>query len=304
MSLRLTLLFPIFAIAASIMAWQQPQWLNSFGSWIIPILMFIMFAMGLTISSADVKRVTQHKTAIAIGVITQYTVMPLTAFVIAKAAGLSNELLIGMVLVGSASGGTASNVICYLARADLALSVSMTLVSTMLAIIALPALSWLYLGQVVPVPVGSMFLSVLKIVLLPLITGFTINHFASAKVKLIQPLLPAITTAAIVLVIAIIVSLNQPKLALISAPILLAVVTHNLIGLSAGYGLAKLLKQDERVSRTIAIEVGMQNSGLAVALAVKYFSPITALPGAIFSIWHNVSGSLLAGYWGKQNNHK
>ncbi len=305
MSHRLTLLFPVFAIAGSALAWQQPQWFSPMANWIIAILMVIMFCMGLTLSGADFRRVYQHKSAVTLGVVLQYTVMPLAAFVIATLAGLPSELLVGLVLVGCASGGTASNVICFLARGDLALSVSMTLVSTLLAVAALPALSWLYLGQAVPVPAAGMMMSVLKIVILPLALGFSLNMFARNAVRTISPYLPLITTAAIVLVIVIIVALNQQKLASISAVLVLAVAAHNFIGLSAGYWGARLLGKNSTVSRTIAIEVGMQNSGLAVALAIKYFSPLTALPGAIFSIWHNISGAFLAAYWSeKEPQHK
>jgi BASS family bile acid:Na+ symporter len=299
-SQRLTSLFPLLAVIASVLAWQQPHWFNQFGSWIVPTLALIMFAMGLTLSKADFARVMNRKSAVALGVTIQFTVMPLIAFLLARILGLSNELVIGMVLVGSASGGTASNVICYLARADVALSISMTLVSTLVAVIALPFLSWLYLGQVVPVPVSGMFVSVLKIVLAPLLIGIALNHFARATVDRLIPCLPIVTTAAIIFIIAIIVALNHEKLAAISTLLVAAVVLHNSIGLFAGYAFAKLLKQDELSCRTIAIEVGMQNSGLAVALAVKYFSPLAALPGALFSVWHNVSGSVLATIWSRK----
>lgn len=295
----LTTLFPALATAASLVAWQLPHWFDQLGSWIVPILMLIMFAMGLTLSKGDFLRVLNRKFAIGLGVGIQFVVMPFTAFMLASSFGLSTELLIGMVLVGSASGGTASNVICYLARADVALSISMTLVSTLVAIAALPALSWLYLGQMVPVPVASMFASVLKIVLLPLIFGLLLNHFASQTIKRIAPCLPFLTTAAIVFVIAIIVALNQQALASLGWLLVLAVVLHNLVGLLAGYWFARLFGQDDTTSRTIAIEVGMQNSGLAVALAAKYFSPLSALPGALFSVWHNVSGSVLAALWSR-----
>ena len=265
----------------------------------MPILTIIMFGMGLTLTIDDFRRVLKLKASVALGLALQYSVMPLAAFLLAKLLGLSNELLIGMVLVGSASGGTASNVICYLARGDVALSISMTLVSTLVAVVALPTLSWLYLGQVVPVPVAGMFVSVLKIVLVPLAVGVALNHYLPKAVRTVSPALPLVTTIAIVLVIAIIVALNHQTLADISFALLAAVLIHNSLGLVAGYFGARYCGQDRKTSRTIAIEVGMQNSGLAVALAVKYFSPLAALPGAVFSIWHNVSGSLLAAIWSR-----
>lgn len=259
-----------------------------------------MFTMGMTLSKADFIRVLNRKAVVSLGVAIQFVVMPLIAFLMAKLFGLSNELLVGMVLVGSASGGTASNVICYLARGDVALSISMTLASTLVAIVALPVLSWLYLGQIVPVPMGGMFISVLKIVLVPLFIGTTLNRYAHTAVERITHYLPVVTTIAIVFIIAIIVALNQDRLATIGVLLITAVVLHNGIGLFAGYSLARVLKHDDATCRTIAIEVGMQNSGLAVALAVKYFSPLAALPGALFSVWHNVSGSLLAAIWSRK----
>lgn len=298
---RLTTLFPIVAITASLFAYWQPDFLNDLGHWIVPILMLIMFSMGLTLTLGDFKRVFERKMSVVLGLILQYSVMPLTAFSLASVLGLSQELLIGMVLVGGASGGTASNVICYLARGDVALSISMTLVSTLVAVVALPFLSWLYLGQVVPVPVASMFLSVLKIVLVPLAIGIVLNHFLAHAVNSVKHTLPFITTMAIVIVIAIIVALNHDSFAKVSIALVIAVVLHNLVGLLIGYWGARYCGQDRKTSRTIAIEVGMQNSGLAVALAVKYFSPLAALPGALFSIWHNVSGSIIASVWSRSS---
>ncbi len=298
MPLHLTTLFPILAIAASLFAWQQPHWFNQLGSWIVPLLMLIMFSMGLTLTKQDFIRVLSRKFAVVLGVSIQFVVMPLAAFLLGRVLGLADELLVGLVLVGSASGGTASNVICYLARADVALSISMTLMSTLVAVLALPFLSYVYLGQLVPVPVGDMLISVLKIVLLPLLLGVGLNYVAASSVKRLNQYLPLITTGAIILVIAIIVALNQQTLASIGVLLVTAVVLHNLIGLLAGYYFARLFKQDRITSRTLAIEVGMQNSGLAVALAVKYFTPLAALPGALFSVWHNVTGSILAAIWG------
>ncbi len=297
MTKRLTLLFPILAVFISLLAWKHPAWFNGFADLIIPLLMLIMFAMGLTLTLEDFKRVLDHKSAVVIGLVLQFTIMPLSAYVLSMAFTLPTELLVGMVLVGSASGGTASNVICFLAKANVALSITMTLMSTLVAVILLPVLSWLYLDAVVSIPLVGLFYSVLKIVLLPLTLGLLLNFLFSISINRISFMLPPITTGAIILVIAIIVSLNQPKLASISLLLSISVVLHNVIGLTSGYFLAKALGQSETNSRTIAIEVGMQNSGLAVALALKYFSPLAALPGALFSIWHNITGSVLAAYW-------
>ena len=257
----------------------------------------IMFGMGLTLTVSDFKRVLSNKRVIVLGVFLQYSVMPLAAFLVSLALQLPNELMIGMVLVGAASGGTASNVICYLAKADVALSVSMTLVSTLFAVVMLPALTLLYLDQMIQVPAVSMMWSVAKIVIIPVVLGVTLHHFLATPVQKLQPILPGATTLAIALIIAIIVAINVENLATLGGILLFAVVVHNGIGLLSGYCLARLFGQSKQVSRTVAIEVGMQNSGLAVALAVKHFAPLAALPGAVFSIWHNLSGSVLAAKW-------
>lgn len=211
--------------------------------------------------------------------------------------GLSNAYLVGMILVGSSAGGTASNVICYLAKGDVALSILLTLTSTLFASIAMPSLTYLYLNQTIPVPFANMLESILQMVLAPVLVGTAINSVLVKKVDRIRPVFPLLSALAIIVIIAIIVALNQRNISQTGPIIISAVALHNLLGLCTGYWLPNLLGFDTKTCRTISIEVGMQNSGLSVALAIKYFSPMAALPGAIFSIWHNISGSILASYW-------
>jgi len=208
-----------------------------------------------------------------------------------------------MVLVGSSAGGTASNVICYLAKGNLALSITLTMTSTILAVAATPLLCYLYLNQFINVPVGDMFLSILQIVIVPVFAGTFINSMFEKRLSGIKPVFPLISTLAIVFIIGIVVALNKDRLAEIGFILVAAVILHNLSGLFLGYWISGKMKFDEITCRTIAIEVGMQNSGLSVALAIKFFSSVAALPGAIFSIWHNLSGSFLASYWGS-SEHK
>jgi len=203
----------------------------------------------------------------------------------------------------SQSGGTASNVMCYLAKGNVALSILMTVVSTVCAVILMPALTYLYLNQVVPVPVEGMLKSLFLIVLLPVLAGTFLNSVFNLGLKKLQPIFPLLSSFSIVFIIAIIVALNHDNLNALALPVLLAVCLHNLLGLIVGYAIPWLLKYDAKTCRTVCIEVAMQNSGLSVALAVKYFSVAAALPGAIFSIWHNVSGSLLAMYWRRLDTH-
>lgn len=295
-----TKLFPIWALLLSALALYLPAPFQALKPGIVPLLAIIMLSMGLTLSIDDFRRVLKRPAIIGLAMLLQYGVMPLAAYVIAQQLNLGTELLVGMVLVGASAGGTASNVICYLGRGDVALSITLTTTSTLLAVIIMPALSWLYLGQTVTVPVINMLLSILKIVILPVAIGVTINTLLHRVVKKVQFIFPVIAVIAIVLIIAIIAALNNERLSSVGPILLLAVVLHNLVGLLTGYGIAGLLGFDARIRRTLAIEVGMQNSGLSVALAVKYFSPAAALPGALFSIWHNISGSLLASWWSRK----
>ncbi|HHJ38660.1 MAG: bile acid:sodium symporter [Methylothermaceae bacteria B42] len=302
MTSRLILGFPLGAILVSAWAWFQPEIFQPFKPAIVPLLAIVMLTMGLTLTWDHFRQILRNPAIVFIGVGIQFLIMPAAAFFLGKIFGLSPAELTGMVLVGSSAGGTASNVICYLAKGNVALSVLMTLTSTLLAVVATPALTYLYLHQNVPVPAGDMLLSILKIVLLPVLAGVFLNTWLGGHIKKLHTGLPLLSSAAIIFIIAIIVALNQSTIAGVGLLTLAAVILHNLCGLACGYGLTALLGYDPATRRTIAIEVGMQNSGLSVALAVKYFSTAAALPGALFSLWHNISGALLASYWRRSND--
>ncbi len=293
----LTRLFPLWAILLSTTAFFFPIPFAGMRPAIIPLLSVVMFCMGMTLKWSDFKETVKSPKIILIGVLLQYIVMPLSAYVISRSFDLSPEFVAGMVLVGSSAGGTASNVICYLAKGNVALSITLTMASTLIAVFAMPALSLLYLHQIVHVPFLKMLFSILQMVLIPVLAGTTLNTFLGGKIKEIGPLFPFVSTIAIVLIIAIIIGLNQTKLKEIGFILAGAVILHNLSGLLIGFWFPKLLGYDDRTCRTLSIEVGMQNSGLSVSLAIKHFSVMAAIPGAIFSIWHNLSGSFLAGYW-------
>ncbi|MEL7479229.1 MAG: bile acid:sodium symporter family protein [Pseudomonadota bacterium] len=290
-------LFPLWAVICSAIAYFNPSLFAGFKSSIVPLLMFIMLAMGLTLKPADFKCVIENKKAVGLGLVLQFTVMPVTAFLLSQLFLLDTQMLIGMVLVGAVAGGTASNVLCYLAKGDVALSVTMTAISTLVGVIMTPLLTNLLIGQNVDIPVLSMLSSLAKIVLLPLLVGITLNYTFSNIIAKVHSKLPIIAMLAIIFIISIIVALNQQKLQSLSLLIVAAVMLHNLIGLTLGYWAPKKLGFNEQVCRTVAFEVGMQNSGLAVALAIKFFTPAAAIAGTLFSIWHNMSGSILAGYW-------
>ena len=299
---KLTKLFPLWAILFAWIAFQFPNLFNSYPNAIIPLLMVVMFGMGMTLNWENFKEVFRSPGIIAFGVFLQYLIMPFAAFGIAKIFGLSAGLLAGIVLVGCSPGGTASNVMCYLGNADVALSVTLTTTNTFAAVIATPAFSYLFLHQIIPVPLWDMMLSILQIVLLPVLVGTAINSIFGNKIDKIRKVFPILSMLAIVIIIAIIVALNKSKIFNVDAVTITSVVLLNTIGYLLGFYIPKLFKYDKKICRTIGIEVGMQNSGLSVALAIKYFSAIAALPGAIFSIWQNISASLLAGWWRYKDN--
>ncbi len=307
---RITALFPLWALLASALACLAPGWFTAniqvagfdmgMPQLISPLLMAIMFTMGLTLTPQDFLQVTREPHKVLLGVALQFGLMPLVAWLVAVMLGLSPEAMAGLVVVGAAAGGTASNVITWLAGGRVALSIAMTLVSTLVSVLATPLLTELYVGRALEVPVSSMMLSIVQIVLVPVLLGLLANRLWARQLAGREPWLALIAMVCIILVIATIVALNQSQLFTIGPLVALAVMLHNLTGLAAGYWGARLLGCDRRDARTIAIEVGMQNSGLAAVLAARYFGPAAGLPGAIFSIWHNISGSLLAGYWARR----
>jgi BASS family bile acid:Na+ symporter len=296
----MTALFPLWALLGVLMAWLVPEILVPMKAAIVPLLGLVMFAMGVTLTGADFLTVLRRPFPVALGVALQFLLMPLVAWGLAKLAELPPQLAIGLILVGCSPGGTASNVICYLAKGDVALSITLTTVSTLLAIVATPLLTLLYAGETVPVPASGMLLTILKVILVPVLLGVLLNQYFHRPLLAVRDVFPVISMLAIVLIIAIIVALNHAQLEGLVPGIALLVVLHNLAGMAGGYWVPRWLGRDVRECRTLAIEVGMQNSGLAVALAVKYFSATAALPGALFSIWHNLSGALLAGLWSRR----
>jgi BASS family bile acid:Na+ symporter len=293
----LTRAFPLWALAFAALAWGRPEVFESHRQAIVPLLALVMFGMGLTLTVEDFRRVLARPAVVGLGIVLQYGCMPLFAWLIGLGLKLDPLLLTGMILVGASPGGTASNVICYLAGGDVALSITLTAVSTLLSVVMTPLLCLLYIDTVVDVPATQMLLSILKIVIAPVLAGVLLNRWFHRRLEPIRHWFPLLSVAAIVWIIAIIVALNQPRFGELGWLLVVAVVAHNTLGLLAGYSVARALGRSRRISRTLAIEVGMQNSGLAVALAIKFFAPAAALPGALFSVWHNLSGSLLAARW-------
>lgn len=299
---RFNNLFPLWALLISVIAFFMNAPFAALNAAIVPLLAAVMFMMGLTLTKADVERIVKDPKPILVGVVLQFLLMPALALTFSKMLQLSNQLTIGMVLVGSCAGGTASNVVCYLAKGDVALSISMTMVSTLVGVIATPLLCAFYLSTTVSVDTLALLLSILQIVFIPVTLGFACKYFLNDFANRAEPLIPTLSVLIILLIIAIVVALNADRLLDVGLITLVAVILHNLSGLVGGYTISRLIGLDIRQSQTIAIEVGMQNSGLGVALATQFFSATAALPGALFSVWHNISGSLLASIWGRKRS--
>lgn len=270
-------------------------------TWTInPMLGVIMFGMGLTLSPHDFKVVLSRPKDILIGCLAQFTVMPLLAWLLAWCFSLPKELALGVILVGCCPGGTASNVITYLAKGDLALSVGMTATSTLLAPLLTPLLVWLMAGTMVDVDTVGMLKSIVYVVIAPIAIGLLCQHFLPRMTKSVTPYLPAFSSLAIAITVGIVVSHNADRLMLGGMIVVLVVMIHNLSGLVLGFAIGRLLRLSRPKSVALSIEVGMQNSGLASSLAVLHFAafPLATIPGAVFSVWHNISGALAAKLFG------
>ncbi len=270
-------------------------------TWTInPMLGVIMFGMGLTLSPHDFKVVLSRPKDILIGCLAQFTVMPLLACLLAWCFSLPKELALGVILVGCCPGGTASNVITYLAKGDLALSVGMTATSTLLAPLLTPLLVWLMAGTMVDVDTVGMLKSIVYVVIAPIAIGLLCQRFLPRMTKSVTPYLPAFSSLAIAITVGIVVSHNADRLMLGGMIVVLVVMIHNLSGLVLGFAIGRLLSLSRPKSVALSIEVGMQNSGLASSLAVLHFAafPLATIPGAVFSVWHNISGALAAKLFG------
>ena len=270
-----------------------------------PLLGVIMFGMGLTLSPKDFKIVLSRPKDILVGCLAQFTIMPLLAWLLTLAFSLPKELALGVILVGCCPGGTASNVITYLAKGDLALSVGMTACSTLLAPIVTPLLVLLTAGTMVEVDTLGMLLSIVYVVIAPIIVGLLCQRFIPRITKAVTPYLPAFSSLAIALVVGIIVSHNADRLMLGGLIVILVVILHNLLGLSLGFAIGRLLRLEKPKCVALSIEVGMQNSGLASSLANMHFAayPLATIPGAVFSVWHNISGALAARIFQRTTNN-
>lgn len=292
----------VLVLLAAVVSLWWPASFAWIDPWVInPTLGVIMFGMGLTLSPHDFRMVMSRPKDIIIGCLAQFTVMPLLALALTWAFSLPKELALGVILVGCCPGGTASNVITFLAKGDLALSVGMTATSTLLAPVLTPLLVWLMAGTMVDVDTVGMLLSIVYVVIAPIVIGLLCQRFLPKITQAIVPYLPALSSIAIALVVCIVVSHNASRLLVGGMIVVLVVVLHNICGLGLGYLIGRLLGLAEAKKKALSIEVGMQNSGLATSLATLHFAayPLAAIPGAVFSVWHNISGAIAAYFYRK-----
>ncbi|STC70266.1 predicted Na+-dependent transporter [Corynebacterium pilosum] len=281
-------------IVGGLIGYLAPDVVAPISGWVTPLLGIIMFGMGLTLQPVDFALVFKRPLPVFIGVVAQYVIMPLLAIIVVWLLRLPAEVAVGVILVGCSPGGTSSNVVSYLSRGDVALSVTMTSVSTLFAPIFTPLLTLWLAGEMMDVSAGAMAWSIVQVVLVPVVAGLVVRLLLPGVVKAVLPVLPWASVIAISMIVAIVVSGSRDQLATAGLTVLVAVILHNTFGYLLGYLTGKFTRQPETTRRTMAVEVGMQNSGLAASLATQYMTPLAALPAAVFSVWHNLSGAVVA----------
>ncbi|AAC07854.1 bile acid:sodium symporter family transporter [Aquifex aeolicus] len=286
--------FLLILVSLSLLGILFPEFFANLKPLILPLLIVIMLSMGLTLTPEDFKEIARKPFIVFYGALLQYTVMPLSGYLLSKLFKLPPELLVGVVLVGSAPGGTASNLITYLSRGDLSYSISMTTTSTLLSPLFTPLWTYVLAGKYVEVPFLSMFETTLKIVIVPVLLGMVLRYFLRYQINKVEKFLPFLAVFSISLIIAVIFALNSKLLKELSFLVLSVVLIHNVLGFLLGYLFGLLAGLDKRKVKALSIEVGMQNSGLSTVLALKYFSKVSALPSAIFSLSQNLIGVVLS----------
>ncbi|KQB86397.1 bile acid:sodium symporter family protein [Corynebacterium lowii] len=298
--------FPLLVLLGGVIGFSAPAAvapLSTYTSWLLGV---VMFAMGLTLRPRDFMLVATRPLPVLLGVAAQYIIMPLAALLVVWLLRLPAEIAAGVILVGCAPGGTSSNVVCLLARGDVALSVTMTSISTLLAPIFTPLLTLWLAGEYMGLDATAMALNIVEVVLIPVVGGLIVRWLWGSGVERVLGALPWVSVVAIALIVAIVVAGSKERIVEAGAAVLAAVILHNTLGYILGYGVARATRQPVAVRRTMSIEIGMQNSGLAAGLAARYLDPLSALPGAVFSVWHNISGAILAalcGFADKRSRH-
>lgn len=293
--------FALIIIVFSVLAFMVPSLFASFSAYVPLLLGVVMFGMGLTLKASDFKLVLTNPVPVLIGLVAQFLIMPTIAFIIAYLLQLPAELAAGLVLLGSVPGGTASNVMVYLAKGNLPLSITMTSISTLVAPIMTPLLLLIFAGEWLSVEPMSMFMSIVQVIIIPILLGLLVNKYLPTVTQKSKSFLPLVSIIAITMIVTSVVANNKENIATAGILVFVSVILHNGLGLLLGYYAAKALKLFRQDQRAIAIEVGMQNSGLGVTLASVYFTPLAALPSAFASAWQLITGTFLASKWGKSD---
>ncbi len=296
--------FALWVLVFGLLGFWFPETFKSLGPWIPYLLALVMLGMGLTLSVKDFTGVLRYPKAVLVGVCAQFLVMPGLAWLLCRVFDLPPDLAVGVILVGACPGGTASNVMTYLARGNTALSVACTTVATLLAPVLTPFVFWLFASQWLQVDASAMFISVLQVVLLPIIVGLILKALLGHRVDHVAESMPLVSVIAIVLIVAAVVGGSKDRIIDSGLLIFGVVVLHNGLGYLGGLLAARLFRLPFYDAKAIAIEVGMQNSGLGATLAGLHFaaSPVVAVPSAVFSFWHNVSGPILATWFASRPN--
>lgn len=292
-----TNLFAIWVVLFGIIAFYFPAPFLAIKPGMNWFFALTMFGIGVVLEVDDFIRIVRHPMLILIGVISQYTIMPLGAYFICKWMGFSDAITVGLVLTGSAPGAMSSNVLSYIAKADVAYSVSLTTASTMLCPILTPGLTLLLAGAKMDVPFTKMMLDIVWMVVVPLLAGFALRHFFRKTIDKILFVFPAISTTFIVMVCSLVIAANRERLPNITGAIFIAALILNAYGTIMGYSVASIFRMEKRRRRTLTIEIGMQNAGLGVVLALQHFGEETAAPAAIFVFVCIITASILASIW-------
>ncbi|OZB93598.1 bile acid:sodium symporter family protein [Paenibacillus sp. XY044] len=292
--------FSIWVILFACLGFFLPDVFTPLKGYISIFLGIVMFGMGLTLSSADFREVFRRPLEVLIGVVGHFIIMPLLAYVLALVLNLPPDIAVGVILVGCCPSGTSSNVMTLLAKGDVALGVSIASVSTIIAPLATPALISLLAGRWMPVDAGALIKDILMVVILPIVLGVIVKSLFKKQAEASVQALPLVSTLAIVLIVAIVVAGSRTKIIESGLLIFAVVILHNLLGYALGYLFAKLFRMNLGKRKAVLFETGMQNSGLGATLAAAHFNPVAAVPSAIFSVWHNISGSLLATWFARR----
>ncbi|WP_069861280.1 bile acid:sodium symporter family protein [Pseudomonas citronellolis] len=289
--------FALWVLLFAVLAFLAPQWFRPLAPAIVPMLGIVMFGMGLTLKLEDFAEVARHPWRVCLGVVAHFVIMPGVAWLLCQLLQLPPEIAVGVILVGCCPSGTASNVMTWLARGDLALSVAIAAVTTLLAPLLTPALIWLLASAWLPVSFAELFWSILQVVLLPIALGVVAQRLFGARVGKVVEVLPLVSVVCIVVIVAAVVAASQAKIAESGLLIMAVVILHNGFGFLLGYLAGRVFGLPLAQRKSLALEVGMQNSGLGAALASAHFSPLAAVPSALFSVWHNISGATLSSWF-------